>query len=124
MWKYDLNQVEPVAIGGRYLPVWKLEPLDAEHRNWKASTYQGTVIIRAPNEENARWIAKLAFGVATDRNLGEDTLFSPWGDSTLVGVCQLTTTDHSEEGDEAILDPPEYDCEWRDASWPNIARKV
>ncbi len=93
--------------------IWELEPIDTEHHNWRASTYQGRLVIRAPDEERARWIASLALDSAVETVLGEDTIFSPWGDKQLVAARRLEEGQYSEAGPEAILDPSEYDHEWQ-----------
>lgn len=95
------------------MKIWELRPIDPSHRNWRASTYKGSVIIRAPDEERARWIAKLALDIATEGKLGEDVVFSPWGDDTVVGIQERTDSGYPDNGPEAILDPPEYDHEWQ-----------
>ena len=95
------------------MKIWELQPIDLSHHNWRASTYSGSVIIRAPDKERARRIAMLAFGIATERKLGEEVVFSPWGDDTVVGIQEKTGSGYPDNGPEAILDPAEYDHEWQ-----------
>ncbi len=95
------------------MPIWQLDPIDSTDQNWRASTYSGRVIVRAPVEKRARQIATLAFGIATERIPGTDPLFPPWKHGDLVECQKIEAGPHQEEGPEAILEPAQYDHEWR-----------
>ena len=69
------------------MPLWHLLPLDRTSDHWHASTYQGEVIVRAASEAQARSTAATAFSRAYPRTPGGPMLFSPWGQTSLVG-CQ------------------------------------
>jgi hypothetical protein len=69
------------------MPLWHLLPLDRTSDHWYASTYQGAVIVRATSEAQARATAATAFSRAYPRTPGGPMLFSPWGQTSLVG-CQ------------------------------------
>ena len=60
------------------MKIWKLKPIDPNHRDWKASTYQGEVIVWAGSEKRAREIATSAFLIATDVTAGEKIHANPW----------------------------------------------
>lgn len=94
--------------------IWKLVPLNPESQNWRASTYKGAIIIRAATEDRARRIASMAFGIATKRVLGEDTIVNPWGRIIGEASCErITKPEYPEDGPDEILDPAEHDHEWR-----------
>lgn len=95
------------------MSVWRLEPVDTENANWRASSYCGTVVIRAESEERARDIATLVFGRAARKILNQDTPFVPWGSDGLVRCTALNGDEFDEEGPEAILDPERYDRHFR-----------
>lgn len=98
--------------GGARLPmkVWRLAPVDLDHRNWLASTRKGPLVIRAIGERRARQIASMACGIATKRVPGEPMAVNPWRIETMVAAEQV---EGDADGPEAILEPPEYDHEWR-----------
>ena len=95
------------------MPVWTLTPLDTSDHNWRASTWSKPVLVRAPDEQRAREIAKLAFGIATKREPSQDVPANPWGSPALVSAAVDPDQDDNRDGPEAILDPAEYDPEWR-----------
>tara|TARA_R110000782_G_scaffold249075_1_gene336160 strand:- start:1953 stop:2138 length:186 start_codon:yes stop_codon:yes gene_type:complete len=55
-------------------------------------------------------IASTACGIATRRVTGEPMAVNPWRIEAMVTREQV---DGGEDGPEAILEPPEYDHEWR-----------
>ena len=93
------------------MALWKLSPLDLAHRDWGASTYKSSVIIRAASEEEARCVAVLAFVIATRKRLGEDVEFCPWDQTDHVRAERVQDQRWPDEGEVTILDPPEYDYE-------------
>ncbi len=88
------------------MPVWELEPIDPDDFNWRASTYKGRVVIRAPDEDRAREIAILAFAIGTRRELHEGVPFCPWDHEDKVRCRQLTDPRYPEDGPEEILERP------------------
>ena len=94
------------------MPIWQLDPVNAADNNWRASTYSGRVIIRAPDELRARKIANLAFGIFAEYP-STDIPDLPWMHSELVECQKTETGPYEEEGAEAILDPSKYDNKWR-----------
>ena len=95
--------------------IWKLTPLNPESRNWQASTVCQEVIIRAATEDRARNIASMAFGIAVERKSPtEDTILNPWGRIVGEASCErITDSGYPEDDPDEILDPAEYDHEWR-----------
>ena len=88
------------------MPLWKLEPIDLTDRNWEASTYIGEAIIRAEDSRAARLLAARAYGIATQRVLGEEVKIVPWGYSGLVRTTQMQATDdYAEDGAQGIVFP-------------------
>ena len=87
------------------MKTWKLTPIDPSLPNWEHSTWGSAVIVRADSDERAREIAALAFGIwAENVHLG-----TPWHYEQLVAAEQ----GEDQDGDEAILEPADYDHEWR-----------
>jgi hypothetical protein len=46
------------------LSTWRLDPLDVETGLWRFSRYRGPVIVRALNEQHARFLVAEKFGVS------------------------------------------------------------
>ncbi len=95
------------------MPIWQLDPIDSTDQNWRASTYSGRVIVRAAAEERAREIATLAFGIAAQHIPGMERPLNPWEYAGLVECQQIEAGAYQEGGPEAILEPAEYDPDWR-----------
>ena len=94
--------------------IWKLTPLNPESQIWLASTHKGEVIIRAATEDRARRIASGAFWIGVKRVPGEDTIVNPWGRVIGEASCERAAKpEYPEDGPDEILDPAEYDHEWR-----------
>lgn len=99
------------------MQIFKLQPhkdtLDSEH--WQASTFKKPVTIRATNEDSARQDANLAFGIAVEKKgLAQTTPVMPWGKIIgLVECIELNDSSYSTDGEEEILDPAEYNDEWK-----------
>ena len=94
------------------MPIWKLDPIDLTDRNWAASRRKDSVIIRAPTEERARQIAQSAFAIGVSHTPGTELPVSPWKSPNLVTCQPDTSTEHGEDGPDAILDPANYDNDW------------
>jgi len=95
------------------MPIYELVPIDPDDRSWKRSTYCGRVIIRARDEARARQIAKLAFDIAALPVSGENLPHCPWHYENMARCCRLEESRYAENGPEAILEPAEYDQEWK-----------
>ena len=80
-----------------------LTPLDRTSDHWQASTYQGDVIVRAASEAQARSTAATVFSRAYARTPGGPMLFSPWGQTSLVG-CQRVEG-FPDQGLAAVVSP-------------------
>jgi hypothetical protein len=87
------------------MPIWKLEPVNPDEHHWRASTYVGPVIVRAPDEDTAGSVAANAFGIAAEKPPGAEVPLLPWIHSWLVTCVRLDNSDFDEEGPEAILGP-------------------
>ncbi len=95
------------------MAIWQLDPIDPTDHIWRASTYSRRVIVRAPTEERARHIALLAFRKAAEHIPRMEVPVTPWDYEHLVECQKIEGGSYQEEGAEAILEPAEYDHEWR-----------
>ncbi len=95
------------------MAIWQLDPIDPTDHDWRASTYSRRVIVRAPTEERARHIATLAFGITPQHIPGMEVPLIPWDYRNLVECQKIEAGPYQEEGAEAILEPAEYDHEWK-----------
>jgi hypothetical protein len=91
------------------MPIWKLEPVNPDSEHWAASTYKGTAIVRAANEDRAREVATGALGIAAPIPASHRTLYSPWQQADVVRCSRLQGRQFPEDGPEGILDPKHYD---------------
>ena len=89
------------------MTIWKLNPIDLNHRDWEASTYRREVIVRAESEERARQIATNAFRIATTVIPGEKIINNPWSQAALVSAIEVKDESYPETGKEEILGPEE-----------------
>ena len=90
------------------MPVWKLKPINLKHDYWKASLYQGEVVVRATSEERAREIAFGVFLTAIQKTMvGEETPGDPWAEPTLVSAIEIKDENYPNAGKEGIVGPKE-----------------
>jgi len=87
------------------MPLWRLLPIDSTSDHWRASTYQGEVIVRATSEAEARSTATTTFFTAYARIPGSALLFSPWGQPAIVGCQRVEGLPYDEQGPTAVLYP-------------------
>jgi len=87
------------------MPLWRLLPIDRTSDHWRASTYQGEVIVRAASEAEARSTATATFFLAYARIPGEPLLFSPWGQPAVVGCQQVEGVPDEAQGPAAVVSP-------------------
>jgi hypothetical protein len=87
------------------MPLWKLQPLDLSDPNWEASSHRGLVIVRAPDEEEARDVAQRAFGVKTRFSPGAGVQAPPWTRAALVAAERTEDERYEQEGPSAVLQP-------------------
>jgi hypothetical protein len=87
------------------MPFWQLLPLDSTSDHWRASTYQGEVIVRAASEAEARSTATATFFTAYARTPGDTMLFSPWGQASLVGCQRVEPVPYDDQGPAAVVYP-------------------
>ncbi len=91
------------------MAIWMLEPTTRESEHWKASTYRGTIIVRAPDEKAARQRATRAFIIMVKKTRGASTPLPPWTDPTLVTCTRVENSQYPEDGPTKVLEPPHYD---------------
>ena len=92
------------------MPIWRLDPIDTTSAHWDASAYRSRVIARAADENRARTLAKLAFGIAVTRHHpGQDTIYPPWGQEELVACVRVDDSKYPDDGPEGILEPEHVD---------------
>lgn len=89
------------------MTIWKLSPIDLNHRDWEASRFPGEIIIRAESEERARQIATKAFCIAATKPPGDKIPKNPWSQSALVSAVEVKDESYPKTGREEILDPEE-----------------
>ena len=85
------------------MPIWKLEPQNPDSPHWQASTYEGTVIVRAASEQDARHVVMQAFTKGSPQV--EDTLLNPWGQEPLVFCTRVHDSGYDEDGQDEVLEP-------------------
>ncbi len=86
--------------------IFKLTPIDAESDHWKGSTYKGEVIARAEDEQQARTLANMHFGLVRNQVRGADTAMPPWRLPELVTCETVDDWEGETDGKVAILYPP------------------
>ena len=95
------------------MKIWEFLPVDPADDCWAERAYKGRIVVRAPTEERAREILSLAIWLPADRLVGGGLVPTPpWNDPELVNYRELTDGSFDADGDEAILDPSEYDGDW------------
>lgn len=87
------------------MKIWRLIPIDLPDPDWRASAYHQAVLIRAPDEIEARFACMWAFGIAVGRDPGQQALHMPWLQSRLARCEELRGSGWSTDGPTAILDP-------------------
>ena len=103
------------------MPIWKLEPVDPDEHHWRASTYVGPVIVRAPDEARAGRVAADAFGIAAEKLPGAEVPVSPWIHPWLVTCVRLENSDYDEEGPDTILGPDKALSRAHPPPWGNLS---
>jgi HTH-type transcriptional regulator/antitoxin HigA len=98
----------PPDVFVQRLPIWKLTPRKPKATTWRASIYNGGLIVRAESEERARFLATSRLTIATERIAGSDTILPPWEQSEFVTCKRMESGGHSDEGPEQILAPEEF----------------
>jgi hypothetical protein len=100
------------------MKIFKLmpEPNRLNEIHWRASTYQGELIVRAEDEASARMIPAMAFGIGVERtSVDQEIACLPWSRAIgLVDCSELTSSEFSIEGEEEILSPAKYNQKYQD----------
>ena len=86
------------------MPIFKLTPTANASDHWKGCIYKGVVIVRAPDESEARQAATEAFSVVK-HSPGRDTLLPPWKLKDLVSCTKAADLGLKVEGKTEILSP-------------------
>jgi hypothetical protein len=87
------------------MQLWKLSVVQPDSDDWRASTYKGKAIIRAPDKSSARRLAGIAFSIASKRIIGQPTPVDPWIQKDLVSCEPFESNEYDIDGSEAILYP-------------------
>ena len=88
------------------MPIWKLTPTNIKDIAWRASTYTGTVLVRAVDEPHARRLAATALRMQVDARLVQHTRGpTPWTDPQLVHCVREHQSIYLEEGPAKMLWP-------------------
>ena len=83
------------------MQIYGLSPVSVDALEWNASTYKGTVLVRAETEDDARQLACDRYWIAT-RTAG---LAPPWARADLVQAQVLAQPCHPRDGHSMILEP-------------------
>ncbi len=86
--------------------IFKLTPIDAESDHWKASTYKGEVIARAEDEQQARTLANMHFGLVRKQVRDAYTPTAPWRLPELVTCETVDDWEGETDGRVELLYPP------------------
>ena len=84
------------------MPIFKLTPTANASDHWEGSTYKGVVIVRAPDEREARQHAANEFANFVKHRPGDDSPLPPWEDPALVSCTKAAD---EVEGKTEILSP-------------------
>lgn len=71
------------------MPVFRLEPIDADSPHWKRSWHRDACLVAAATEAEARERAAGIFDQVAKGTPGPEPLVAPWTDGDLVG-CVLS----------------------------------
>ena len=82
------------------MPIWQLDPINPTGNNWRTSTYNCRVIIRALDELRARQIADLAFEIVPEHIPSVATPLQTWLDDSFVECQKIEAGPYEEEGAE------------------------
>lgn len=89
------------------MALWKLTPINLDHTDWEGSPgYKDPVIVRAPNEDEARQAAINKFWRATNPTpIGEPIRGCSWNNSALVEAVPIEDAPYKAEGPIEVLEP-------------------
>ena len=87
------------------MAIWQLRPTEKPSEHWEGSTYKGEVIVRAPDEREARQHAANEFAAMVRHRPGGDSPFPPWKDPALVSCTEAEDLAYDPEGETEILGP-------------------
>jgi len=90
------------------MKIWKLTPIDRNHRDWEASSYTREVIVRSESEERAREFVMGRFSRGAGKSAPSEIIkAAPWRKPDAVSVVEVKDGGYSKTGEEEILDPEE-----------------
>lgn len=89
------------------MKIWKLSPIDLNHRDWDRSEFRKEIIVRAESEDKARKFAKIKLNIAACKDTASKGQENPWTNPVLVSVVEVTDESYSNTGKEEILYPEE-----------------
>ena len=92
------------------MKIWKLTPIDRNHRNWTRSKYgreAKEIIVRAESENKAREFVSSRLCIAVSTTPGDELPVSPWNQPALVAAAEVEDSNYPKAGPEEILDPGE-----------------
>ncbi len=91
------------------MPIYQLSPKNLEDHNWRISSVQETVIVRAGSCDKAREFCARKF-VTPDFELDDDPIpMDPWSLPRLVECQEFEAPRWPGDGPKQILDPPGYE---------------
>lgn len=95
----------------KFMPIYKLSPIENGSADWQRSAYKGEVVIRAHSEKDARAIASVSFGIAKQVTPGEKTTFGPWRDRSSVHCEEIADSNFDAAGPRTVIRPAEWATE-------------
>jgi hypothetical protein len=91
------------------MKIWKLTPIELDDPHWKRSTHKETVVVRANDQDDARTVCNIAFGIAMTRQRGQTGLSNPWMQTSLARCEEMKSGDWDGRGLTEVLSPELYD---------------
>ena len=89
------------------MPIWRLEPINLEDFPWGASTYTGSVIVRAADEDKARDLAASEYRIGVINPPLTEIPKPPWLYPWLTVCTRIEDSVYEEDGPDTILGPEE-----------------
>ena len=89
------------------MPIWKLVPINPDDFHWGASTYIGSVFVRAADEDKARELAASEYYIGVMKPPMTEIPKPPWLYPWLANCTRVDDSEYDEDGPDAILGPEE-----------------
>jgi hypothetical protein len=87
------------------MPIFRLDPVDVHHRDWRASTHHAAAFVRATSERCARVVCMMAFGGVPEIVPGENAPAMPWTQPERATCVRASDGRWPEDGPIELLQP-------------------